>query len=60
MDNTIEIKGADQITELMEWCEQNLPQDAWRVEFENWFRGIYTVTIDDPDYLLAARIKFFQ
>ena len=60
MDNTIEIKGADQITELMEWCKKNLSDDVWHVDFENWFRGTYTVTINDPDYLLTAKIKFFQ
>ena len=60
MENTIEIKGAKQMTDLMEWCESHLPQDSWSVEWSSWMRGIYRVTIGDPDYLLAARIKFFQ
>ena len=60
-ENIIELTGMDtsQIWEDITWLNNNIPEDKWKIEIsDQWMTGKYILRVEDPEYMLLAKLRF--
>ena len=56
----LKINNTDSMYNAVEWCEQNVPADKWRIRDGNPLFGLYVIEISDPELYTTAQLKFMS
>jgi len=62
MSTNLNIHGIDAVLQAAEWCGKHLTDSEWNVQVSpnNWVNGTYVLSIDNPELLTMALLKFTQ